>query len=292
MREWAHEHSITSALQEELQGDLERLSSNTLAALFEHHCPVAGAHPDDYKNRLLHVGGLELLTGIRFRGLDMAQPFVDVLYQSEVLLTPEQLVAIRDALRRAYAVFTPKRLRVYQSSQYPPLPGDGDTRLVAAPLRVIAQEAPASPRLVLRPSRTLEFYPKYAEIYARLHAERPELIPVARAESKEDLESYLEAGNLFDMLVDGAWAGTCAVFADVASGVRGFCFGEIVLDPAYRGQSLGSVAQGNLARLLIERGDAADTFLFGTIGAVNHGALRAASKAGRLDLGGLVWLDL
>ena len=96
-------------------------------------------------------------------------------------------------------------------------------------------------------------------------------------------------GNIF---VDGTWAGVCAVFENARAGIHGFCFGEIVLDPTFRGKGLGSLVQQRLAAQLIARGENESSLLFGTIGAVNHPARRAAARAGRLDLGGLVWLDL
>lgn len=298
VRVWSDAATITANLQDELKGDLERLESDALAALFRHHCRVEGAPQDDYKNRLLEVGGLEGLTGIRFRGLDMAQPFIDVVYRSEPVLNVAQLEGIKDALRREYAVFKPKRLRFYGASHLPQLPGEGDKRLVAAPLRVVlGQPAPSAridppARVDLRGATSLTFYPEYAAIYARLHAEKPELIPVARAGTEEDLQGYLEEGNLFEILVDGAWAGVCAVFSDAKAGVHGFCFGEIILAPAFRGQGLGSAVQSELAKRLITRGEDPGAILFGTIGAVNHSALGAAARAGRLDLGGHVWLEL
>lgn len=294
VRIWSDAQTITANLRQNLEGDLGRLESDALAAEFQHHCPVAGASAADYKNRLLRVAGLELLTGVRFRSLDLAQPFVDVIYQSEPVLSLDQLGAVQAALRLEYAVFKPKRLRFYQASHRPPLPGDGDKRLLAAPLRVmLEQPSPKTlPRVHLKEAAGLSFYPDYAAIYAQLHAEHPELIPVARVESEDDLRGYQEGGNLFEILVDSLWAGVCAVFHDTDSGVSGFCFGEIILAPAFRGQGLGSAVQRRLAELLLGRGAAPDTYLFGQIGAVNLPARRTAARVGRLDLGGHVWVDL
>lgn len=292
VRAWSNITTITANLQEEMEGDLERYQSDALAAEFRHHCAVARAEQDDYKNRFTRVGELELLTGIRFRGLDMTQPFVDVIYQSRPALSSEQVTEIKDELRAEYAVFLPKRLRVYQPSHLKPLPGDGDKRLIAAPLQVVSEGTRGEEGISLRPARSLEFYPDYAAIYTQLHAEHPELIPVTRAESEDDLKSYLAAGNLFSIYVDETWAGVCAVFSDVSAGIRGFCFGEIVLEPAFRGRRLGSLVQQRLTAHLLERGEDPNAFLFGTIGSVNEPAKRAAARAGRLDLGGHVWLDL
>ncbi len=296
VHDWLNEKTIEANLRNELEGDLERYTSDDLAAAFHFHCPVEGAVPSNYKNRLLRVDGLELLTGIRFLNLDMSQPYVDVIYASEPTLSPEEIEKVKDALRTEYGVFHPLRLRVYASSHQPPLPGDGDKRLIAAPLGVIAAHD-VSPTvtddaLSLRPASSLEFYKDYRGVYDRLHAEHPELIPVAHVENEDDMKGYLGAGNLYEIFVDGTWAGVCAVFEDARAGLHGFCFGEIVLDPAFRGKGRGSRVQQRLSEQLIARGENENTLLFGTIGAVNHPARRAAARAGRLDLGGHVWLDL
>lgn len=293
-RTWLGAETITANLRRELEGDLERLHSDALAAEFRHYCPVEGASADDYKNRLLSVGGLELLTGIRFLGLDMDQPFVDVVYQSEAVLTPEQLSATQDAIRREFAVFRPKRTRFYVPSGLPRFSADGDKRLIAAPLRMmLAQPAPETlDRVQVRGATSLTFYSEYAAIYGELYAERPELRAVARAESEADMQGYLKSGLLLEVFVEEAWAGVSAVYEDVNTGLSGLCVGEIVLAKAFRGQGLGSAVQRRLASQLLHQGTEPTTLLFGTIGEVNVRARRAAARAGRVDLGGQVWVSL
>ena len=294
VRTWLSAEAITANLRQELEGDRERLYSDALAAEFRHYCSVAGTNADDYKNRLLSVGGLELLTGIRFLGLDIARPFVDVIYQSEAVLTPDQLSAVQDAIRQEFAVFRPERLRFYSSSHLPHLTGDGDKRLLAAPLAVMLGQTKSDAlyRVKVRQATSLTFYPEYAAIYRELHVESPKLRAVTRAESVDDLQGYLESGLLFEIFVDEAWAGVTAVFRDVNTGLGGLCVGEIVLAKAFRGQGLGSAVQLQLALQLLSQGSGQGELLFGTIGAANVPAQRAALRAGRVDLGGHVWVPL
>ena len=291
VRTWLGAQTIETNLQSELEGDLERLHSDALAAEFAHHCPVAGAAAETYKNRLLTVGELELLVGIRFLGLDMNQPFVDVMYQSRETLTPGQLSTVQKAVRKAFAVFRPKRTRFYLSSHLPQMGADGDKRLIAAPLGVmLAQPRPATfDRVELRRAASLAFYPDYAAVYNELHADYPELRAVARLESEDDMQGYLEAGLLFEVFVDGVWAGVTAVYRDVNIGLSGFCVAEIVLAKAFRRRGLGHVVQFQLAAQLVKQGARPNDLLFGTVGAVNVAARGAALRAGRVDLGGHVW---
>jgi GNAT superfamily N-acetyltransferase len=294
VRVWLSAETIERNLRHELEGDLERLRSDALAAEFGHHCPVAETNAEDYKNRLLKVGGLELLTGIRFLGLDLAQPLVDVMYQSEATLTSEQLSDIQDASRQEFAVFRPKRVRFYVPSQLPRFSQDGDKQLIAAPLGVmLAQPGPGTvERVRLERATTLTFYPDYTAIYRQLRADYPELQAVTRAESQADMQAYLEDGYLFEIFVDGAWAGVTAVFRDTNTGLSGFCVAEIVLAKAFRAQGLGSAVQLKLAAQLLSQGTEPTEILFGTVGDVNIPARRTALRAGRVDLGGHVWLPL
>ncbi len=292
VRAWLGDEAVERNLAEELEGDLERLVSDALAAEFQYHCSVDGANTDDYKNRLLTVGELELLVGIRFLGLDMGKPFIDVIYMSEPTLTPEQLEHVQDAVRAEYAVFKPERTRFYCPSQGPRYSAAGDKRLLVAPLGVMISKADADPRVTLRRAESLAFYSRYNAVYNELYAERPELREVVRVEGEEDMQGYLGAGHLFEMFVDDVWAGVTAVFRDVNAGVGGFCVGEVVLAGAFRGKGLGSAVQGGLARGLLEGGAGPGDLLFGTVGEINVPARRAAERAGRVDVGGHVWLPL
>lgn len=293
VRTWLSAEVIETNLRSELKGDLERLHSDALAAEFAHHCSVAGADPDEYKTRLLTVGELELLVGVRFVGLDINQPFVDVMYQSGATLTPEQLSAVQDAIRKAFAIFKPKRTRFYLSSHLPPLGADGDKRLIAAPLGVMLEQPELYiSRVNLKEATSLVFYPRYAAIYEELYTEQPQLRAVARVEREDDLQEYLDESHLFEIFVDERWAGLAAVFKDVSTGLSGFCVGEIALAKTFRGRGFGGAAQLQLAAQLVKQGAGQGELLFGTIGAVNVAAQRAALRAGRIDLGGHVWVPL
>ena len=294
VREWLSAETIRANLLEELDADLERLKSDVLAAEFQHHCPVAGASADEYKNRVLEVDGLTLLTGIRFLGLDLQKPFVDVMYSSEAALTPEQLSAVKDAIREAFSVFRPRRFRFYSPSNQPRFAKGGDKRLLAAPLGVmLAQpEAKTLRRVTLKRATSPAFYGDYAAIYEELLAEHPELQEVVRLEPEADMQTYLDEGYVFEIFVDDCWAGLTAVLEDVQTGLSGLCVMEIILARAFRAQGFGSAVQRRLAAALVAAGVVQDVLLFGTIGENNLPARRAAARAGRVDLGGRVWVTL
>lgn len=106
------------------------------------------------------------------------------------------------------------------------------------------------------------------------------------------MQTYLEDDHLFEIFVDGAWAGVIAVFRDTNTGLSGFCVVEVVLTETFRAQGLGSAVQRRLAAQLLSQGTEPTEILFGTVGDMNIPARRAAVRAGRVDLGGHVWLPL
>lgn len=74
-------------------------------------------------------------------------------------------------------------------------------------------------------------------------------------------------------------------------GLQGFVVGEMLLDPLARGQGLGAAVQYRLAEAVRASSSAADV-LYGTIGTNNTPMLKTATRAGRVDLGGWIWVEL
>lgn len=110
-----------------------------------------------------------------------------------------------------------------------------------------------------------------------------------RAESMQDLAALAKAGTLFDVLVDGWWAGVLAADPGVAHGLRGATVIELLLDPAVRGRGYGPHLSTLLARHLPLPDD---QILFGTVHIDNTPAYRSALRAGRVDVGGEVLVPL
>ena len=94
---------------------------------------------------------------------------------------------------------------------------------------------------------------------------------------------------LFDILVDGQWAGIVAAESDARRGVRGATVIELILDHPFRGQGYGRHLSTLLARALPFSDDEC---LMGTIHAENTAAYRSALAAGPVDVGGEIVIPL
>jgi GNAT superfamily N-acetyltransferase len=126
---------------------------------------------------------------------------------------------------------------------------------------------------------------------AATYQERPWLPHEAEPESLEDMRDHLETGQVFEIFVDGQWAGITGV--DPRSdgfALRGFAVIEMLLAQFARGQGLGAAVQYRLAEAL--QASQSDDVLYGTIGSNNPPMLKTAARVGRMDLGGWIWVNL
>jgi hypothetical protein len=131
------------------------------------------------------------------------------------------------------------------------------------------------------------------EGYLRIHEIHVRSTPIharyARCESREDLQELAEMGFLFDVLVEGGWAGLLAARPVAVGGMRGAVVIELILDHSHRGKGYGPALSTLLARALPLAGDQA---LCGTVHYENKPAYRAALASGRVDVGGEVVIPL
>src|SRR5215216_2674611 len=113
LREWYDETRLTAQLRHSLETDAGRVGDETFGAEFRDAVdPAISTDPLSWANRVLDVGaGGWAVTGIRYRSLDRARPFVDVVATDQDP-TPDGLAAVADAVLPAYDVFGPLCMRV------------------------------------------------------------------------------------------------------------------------------------------------------------------------------------
>ena len=296
LKTWYSQAQLESNLSEQFGRDLDWLEN--LGEGFERNMPIAGATPAMYNHRVLEVAGMRVMLGIRFRGGDIAIPFVDLLRSSRAITSAAQVGAICALVRQEFAVFKPLMVRFYQPAhlefQLDVSGSSGDKRVLAAPLTTMLEHPKpfGLERVSLRRATDLEFYPRYAETYATVYQERPWLPHESRTGSLEDMQEYLETGQVFEVFVDGQWAGiTGGAHHTDEFALRGFVVIEMLLAKFARGQGLGAAVQYRLAEAL-QAFSAPEDVLYGTIGSNNSPMLKTAARVGRVDLGGWIWVNL
>ncbi|SBN61632.1 hypothetical protein GA0004736_0519 [Curtobacterium sp. 9128] len=250
--------------------------------------------PLRWANRVVELpSGGWAVTGIRFRGRDLAKPFVDVIATS---VAPDASgLAELGATLDAHAEFAPLCFRVA-------LPGDArgdqapvssafaarpDQLVVAAPLAAIRARQPVSGSVELRATSAESAAARVRSMYDDVRVHEPRLDQWATPSDVATLQDAEEEGLLFDVVIEGRVAGVVAASREDARGFTGYSVEEIVLDDAHRGRGYGPVVLHCLADRLPDGGS---DVLWGHINAGNTRSLRNALASGRVVTSTLVWV--
>ena len=279
-----------SALAEELGFWLGTAARDpAYAAAFAEAAPYSGEPPAAYLDRWLPLGnGGRVLAGPRYLGLDPDLPFMGVS-GSDRPLVPADAGPLTALARAHFAAFAPRFVLLSTADPVGAWPGTrpeqrqlvgllGDLRLRSSP-----------PELRAAPRADTTFYDRYRQIFDDDVARDPAHARYTRAETRDDLQELAAQGLVFDVEVDGTWAGIVAAEPDARRGVRGATVVELILDPSFRGRGYGKHLSTLLATA-VPLPD--DQCLMGTIHADNVASYRSALAAGRVDVGGEIVVPL
>lgn len=254
---------------------------------------VTGMSPDHFKVRLIEVDGHRFLAQIDFTDETGASPFVSVFRGS----SPPGTIAETSVLERlaaSFAGFAPRTIRFFHPAHASlRLPRTRiDQHFLAAPAREMADRRPAAglSRVKLSSATSLAFYADYVEAYEQMYSLRPHLRNEVRIESQDSLGDCLAEGLLFEISVDGVWAGIVAARRETLACLDATYMIEILLDRTARGQGLGPAVHQRLAIHVAATDPSA--VISGTIAPVNVPSLKTALRAGRIEIGAWHWLDL
>lgn len=257
----------------------ERHEAPALAVEFAEARPVAGATADDYGTRVLDTPAGPVLAGIRFKGGDLAQPFVEVA--ASFALSPGAFEDLRRAVVSAFGVFSPPRMRLWRFPDEAAAPdADADQLLYAAPIAELrARPLPANfGEVVLGPAFDLGQLAALESAYAAIEAADPVLGAEIGPADADELRQCLEEGLLFDAHIDWDWAGMVAGRSEPFFGAEGVLMVEELLVAEQRGRGLGACLQRHFIERLMPAGGA---MLHGTIHASNTASRRTAERCGR-----------
>lgn len=301
LREWYDDARLVRQLASGLADEAGRVGDVAFGAEFRDGVGIpASADPLDWANRRIDLptGGWAV-AGIRFRGLDVSRPFVDVVATTEPP-TPDGLATVATAALPYFASFDPLCLRVDApdpAALVERVAADArfgprcsvDQYVVAGPVADLRSRprVPSYDLVALRPGDAVALAERAAAIYAELARRNPDLPMWARAEDAESLAACADEGLLFEVLLDGGAAGVLAAVRDDAHGMSGFSVEELCLDADSRGRRL---AAGVLQRLVDELPAEDGDVLWGTIHPDNAPSLRNSVSVGREVVGGYAWV--
>lgn len=242
-----------------------------------------GQPPELLLNRWTPVGDLHAMLSMRYEGGDATKPFVDATPLSRAV-REEDLQQLAAAAQQAYGVLEPRYLRLWSAQPIGHFQGTGvDRRFMAGLVTDLRNHLKVPAELTFARATNLDNYPRAVAAYAAIDRAHPDHPDQARIETAEDLAESIEAGLLYDVLVDGEWAGYVGAHVnDETLGLPAYVVQEFILDPAYRGRGYGRYLPALLAQALPDD----KPILLGVIHAGNRSALEAAKASGRIDIGG------
>jgi GNAT superfamily N-acetyltransferase len=290
VREHVSEQQRRSALAEELGFWLDTAAQDlAYATSFAQVAPQSGEPPTSYLDRWLPLDrGGHVLVGPRYLGRNPDLPFMGVSASDRPLVASDAN-SLRALARREFAAFAPKFVLLTTSDALGAWPGTRPEQRQLVGLLGDLRPRSLPPELRAVPRADTAIYDRYRQIFDDDVAHDPVHARHTRAETCEDLAELAGQGLLFDVEVDGAWAGVVAAEPDARRGVRGATVVELILDHPFRGRGYGKHLSTLLARG-VPLPD--DQCLMGTIHADNTTSYRSALAAGRVDVGGEIIVPL
>jgi len=265
------------------------------ARMFAHHCPVPGMSPEAYLNQIIHQGEHILLTGIRFKGGELAYPFVDLLAST---LSIHDVAAYSRALKAAlahFSAFAPRAIRIFHAPDLaadalPTLQHKLDQLILAGPVADMCASPSSRPEVVLRDVVDLDAALTFIDdVYAQTFRAAPALRGTIISATREELAESVSSGLLTWIMHDETIVGLIATYMHDAPMLRGPCVLEELIAPTWRGRGFAALAQRQLAARY--HAQAPRELLWGTIDASNLASLRTAQRAGRAVVAAWSWVS-
>ncbi|MET1006661.1 MAG: hypothetical protein ABWX96_14015, partial [Propionibacteriaceae bacterium] len=241
-----------------------------------------------YLNRWIQLSDdLHVLAGPRYLGRDPDLPFVGI-YASDRPFRPGDRESLTTVAPH-FSAFRPGFVLLSTADPVGAWPGTyPEMRQVVGLLGDLRRRSLPSGLAAVARTDT-DFYDTYLSIHERHVARQPEHARHTRVEEEGDLQALADQGLLWDVVVDGRWAGILAAERDARRGVRGATVIELLLDDPYRGRGFGQHLSTLLAKSLPLPDDEC---LMGTIHHANVASYRSALRAGRVDVGGEIVIPL
>ena len=270
---------------------LQRTEDEFFANRLARACPVPGVPPEAYLHRVVQAPGApDLLAGIRFKGGQLAWPFVELLAWEAPLQRPEEWAAVRGRLTAAFSDFSPRALRVFWPGTERPAVGCSDATtldqwLVAARLsRLHDQPRPWGEVSVdLRLLRDLSWYPRYREAHATWREGAGGLGAEVPPQTRETFARCLATGLVVGLYENNRWRGVAAAYRQREAAVDGYRICALFLDAPLRGRRRAAP----LLRALVDRlPDGGRDSVHGPVHRLNLPARNTARRCGIVPVAG------
>lgn len=242
----------------------DKCNDEAFGQRFAASCPVPGLMAEAYQHRRFEVGGETLLAGIRFKGGDLAQPFVDLLAWTGAP-SPQWI----PATTREFSSFNPLAVRFcWSQDTEPPWPGEVDQYVYAGRARGAVHQW-------IMPARDCSWFDDFRRRFdewqntSRLGTE-------VRPAEADEFKACLDDGHVVVASCDGTFLGVAACRRQSERAFVGWSIVEEFVVPQAQGRGLGTALQRGLMQCL-----PADELVWGTIHHKNMPSRKTAARCGR-----------
>ena len=276
-----------------LDRQLSRMEDDGFAARFAETCPVPGVDASSYRIQWI-PGRPGVLAGIRFKGGDVAFPFVELIAWDAPLREPHVWRDVRRRLATRFNEFSPHALRVRWPGEQPPAADEGatlDQWLLSGALTELRRQPlgdlPAE--LTIEAPSDWSWYPRFQAGFSSWQSAAGHVGDEVAMATRAELEECSLTGKVLCLWDGEVWGGVVAARREDERSVGGYCVVEEFLDTDLRGHGLARHLQRHLVEHLEDTGRDS---LWGTVHASNGPSVATALSAGRRKHEGWWFLPL
>jgi len=246
----------------------------------DHHFSAAfpwretGLPQHTFLQRELTINGKRYLTGPRYLGGDLSQPFIEIVARDGVID-----YAVACAIMQAWQRLKPLKLHILLPAAHSDIGISDQLVYLSDPASL---SAPADKEISLVKASRKD-YPACITAINRAYRASWHTLPHLRnqllATSRQELREDLASGHVLLIVWQGVMAGLMICVPRRLAFIEGFQIMDEVIMPAYQGRGLAARAQQHLLQQFHHYGEKA--LLTGTILPGNTPSLRSAQNAGR-----------
>ncbi|MCZ4273902.1 hypothetical protein [Maritalea porphyrae] len=273
-------------VQNWLHQQLNFIHDPDFARLFSDNIDRFDVEPSAYNHRLIETEDGAMLAGIRFYGLDVDRPFVDVIAHEF-----SDLYALRKHVKEHWCVFAPQFVRLTAPAhEMPTADAVLDCSIHGAQY---AQMAEATEQVSLSQDADVCALKEMIDVrYERVKRDHPQLRRNTNGADLDDLTSCHENGDLYVAHVahQSEPIGMFCIRDSAIGWLQGDEVVEEVIVSSASGHGYAAHMQMSLATLRAKQ--TPERLMIGTIDRYNHASRKSAERAGRPEIMRRVFLPL
>ena len=228
---------------------------------------------EDFKERIIETSSGKILIGIRFLGMDISKPFVNVWTSFAIEKELENIIEI---CKQEFKIFKPKHIRFWSKNKKQK--NVCQNHIVGNIQEICVSKKPINyENVALEKITNLDFYAWYEKMYTQFHKDFPELKAYVSINSLETFTDIMKQKMCYFIYFEGEKVGLIAANKDECLGMSSIYMYEIIIDKKFKGKKIATASQ----RKLIELHKENYTYINGNIDSRNIPSTKNALSVGR-----------